>query len=786
MSKIGFRYFQVDPWAIIEQGFDLKQARVAESVFSLANEFMGVRGYFEEGYSGDHLQGSYFGGIYENKEIGHPQVFKGFITRENFIVNSVDWLYTRIKLEGEGLDLHTSKFTDFVRRLDLKKGILTRELVWHTSSGKQLKIRFERFLSMVNNHLGCQRITFQPLNFSGEIQVSIGLNFSTVHEIAAGWDMRQITGTTKEKPQFSYWDVLRKEKKDGIYAIQSRTKTTQFSAFSSFQLRSEAELDPRPVEDQDFIGCDLRIAAEQGKAIAIDRIVINFWERPKVISSEQVWEQGMALAVSNRTTTFDQALSDHIGYWQNKWQNWDIEINGDEELQQGVRFDLFQFHSTYHGGDSRLAIPSKGLTAEVYSGWIFWVVETYCQHVMIFTDPKAARKLLHFRYLGLDAAIERARQVDCEGARYPFCTIDGPESCATWQHADMEIHVGLGIFFAIWLYTKHTKDFDFLYGEGIEMLLQICRFYASRGGWSPINGDFGFYGVMGPDEYKTLVNHNCYTNWMAKKLFNYTLDVVAEMERQAPEKLESLKKKAALQPSELIDWKRKADSMRILRDETTGVYEQHDGYFDLPEVDVKSIGPDQIPIYNHWAYERLFRVNMIKQADVLLLPVWFSHEWSFEEKKANFEFYEPRTIHESSFSPSIHAILAAELGKIDMAYQFFQLMARLDLDNYNCNTAQGLHITPKSGTWMCIVYGFAGMRTDLEILTFQPVIPEPWRSYRFRIVKRNAILEVNVDQKAATFKLISGEEVPIKVYGLDYIVNRDGIKIPLQPVGQSF
>ncbi|MBD3422421.1 MAG: family 65 glycosyl hydrolase [Chitinivibrionales bacterium] len=783
MAKAPITYLGGSPWEVTEEGFYPEKARVSESIFSLSNEFMGVRGYFEEGYCGDHLQGSYFGGLYENKDIGHPQVFKGLITRENFIINAVDWLYTRIKIDGEQLDLHTSKHSEFIRTTDLAKGLLIRSFIWETQSGKKVKVTFERFLSMVRNNVGCQRIGFEPLNFSGNIDITSGLNFKSKHEIAAGWDASKITGSAEDEPAARFWQMLNGEKQGDLYAIQARTTTTRFALVSTFRINSDLELDEKLEQTDDYIGCAFTIPVKQGKTAAFEKIAVNFWERPSAMSAKQVWEAGLSLANENGSVTFDSALAEHADYWSHKWRTWDITINGADDLQQGVRFDLFQFHMAYHGGDDRLAIPSKGLTAEVYSGWVFWVVETYCQHVQIFTDPAIARKLLQFRYRGLHGAIERAQQVDCEGARYPFCTIDGPESCATWQHADMEIHVGEGIFLAIWLYVKHTKDYDFLHKEGIEMLLQISRFYASRGEYSP-SGDFGFYGVMGPDEYHTLINHNFYTNYMGKRLFEYTAEVAQYMQQHVADKWQAVAQKVQLRDNELEDWKQKAAKMRLLQNPDTGLCEQHDRYFDLPEVDVPNIPLEQIPIYKSWAYERIFRMNMVKQADVVLLPVWFSHEWPYEHKKVNFEYYEPRTIHESSFSPSIHMILAAELGKKEMADDFFRLMARLDLDDYNRNTAQGLHMTPKSGTWMCMVYGYGGMRTDREVVSFRPSIPDAWASYSFTIMLQGSQVKVSISREIATFIIIEGSEVPAEIYGKEYVLTRDGLDVPIEKNGR--
>jgi len=370
--------------------------------------------------------------------------------------------------------------------------------------------------------------------------------------------------------------------------------------------------------------------------------------------------------------------------------------------------------------------------------------------------------------------------LDCEGARFPFATITGTEDSGTWQHVDLEIHADMAVAYAIWHHNKICPDKEFLYREGIEMLLQICRFLASAGGWSPVRGDFGFYGVMGPDEFHMMVNHNCYTNVMGKKTFEFTLDVLAEMQRNAPDLYRRAAEKTGLRAQEPEQWKTMAAMMRIPKDERTGVYEQHEGYFDLPHVDLQSFPPDQIPLYRHWAYIKIFRHNIIKQPDVLNLMYFYGQDYSREEKRANYEYYESRTIHESSLSPSMHAILAAELGKLDEARTFFAYGARMDLDNYNRNTDQGLHVTSAAGVWAAMVFGFGGMRTDGDVLSFQPVLPAAWKSYRFRVRYRGAVLELRVDRDRTEFRLVRGSPVKIRVYGKMHSVGEEGMSVKMQ------
>jgi maltose phosphorylase len=284
---------------------------------------------------------------------------------------------------------------------------------------------------------------------------------------------------------------------------------------------------------------------------------------------------------------------------------------------------------------------------------------------------------------------------------------------------------------------------------------------------------------MGPDEYHMNVNNNCYTNVMVKKAFEYTLAVAEEMKRAAPELLAEAAGKVALRKDELADWRRKAAKMRIPYDPDRDLYEQHDGYFDLPEVDVKHFPESEIPVYKHWPYLKIFRYNMIKQPDVLLLPLFFSGDYSIETKRANYEYYEARTIHESSLSPGVHSILAAELGKEKEAWDFFKYMVRLDLDNYNRNTEQGLHVTSMSGAWLNMVYGWGGLRTDGDLLSFAPSIPRKWRTMSFRLQYRGSVLEVVLDKKCARFRVVRGREVKIRVYGKERTVSPADICVEL-------
>jgi len=762
MPKVPTRYLEVDPWAVVEKGFHGNRARVSESIFSLANEYMGVRGYFDEGFSGDTLVGSYLNGVYAKYD--HPPAsFKGMARYNCFMINSVDWLHTRIELDGETLDIAKSKVTDFVRRLDMKAGTLERRFVWTTRRGKRLRLTFLRFLSMVTPKLGGARIVFEPLNFTGAVRVTSGLDFSPIHE----------------QEGKNFWSCPRKGKRGEVFGILGCAEGSGHRVFSAFRLKAARKLGARLVKGDKFIGAAFSLRLEKGTAAAVDKMVVNHAEKRARVDDKAVWEAGMKLAGEDLAKSFDECLAAHAAYWGDVWNTLDITIDGDPENQQGVRFCIFQLHQTYHGVDPKLNVGAKGLTGEAYNGQTFWDTETYCLPFYMFNNPKAARNLLGYRYETLPGAVARARELDCEGARYPMCTLDGAEHCRVWQHGDLEIHVSAAVSYGVWHYVHVTGDTEFLYTKGIEMLLQISRYFASRGDWSPLTGEFGFWGVMGADEFCMMVHNNTYTNFMAKKTFEWTLDAMDEMKKRAPELLERATRKVRLRPEEPEKWRRMARKMRILFDPKSRLFEQHDGYFDLPHVDVAKIPPSDIPIYRNWAYVRIFRNDMIKQPDVLLILFFFSGEFSLDVKRANYEYYEPRCAHESSLSPAIHSILAAELGAHRDALKYSRYACRLDLDDYNRNTDEGLHTTSMAAAWMNMVYGFGGMRSDGDVLAFNPSIPKRWKSFAFRVIYRDCVLGVTVEKKNVRLRTMRGGGVPVEVFGRRYTVDPDGIQIPL-------
>ncbi|SET84823.1 glycoside hydrolase family 65 protein [Lacrimispora sphenoides] len=762
MAKSADFYYKVHPWKITEEGFNKDYALVSESIFSLGNEYMGTRGSFEEGYSGDSLMGYYFNGIYEKTQL-EKSSYKGIVDETEFIVNSADWLYTRIEADGELLDLNTVQFKDFYRELDLKSGILTRSYLWVLTSGKEIRLEFIRFLPMKEAESAAQKIIITPLNFSGEITLHSGIDFTGIH---------QMTGR-------NMWNVVSKPADENTISMLGTTIGTDQSLFVSCKFLCDYVNREDEQEEKRYVR-KFTLSLEEGKEFEFTKIIRNISRKGIAESDKKAFKKKCEenAAVLN-VLTYNKLKEDTLAWWDAAWQESDIEIKGDERNQQGIRYCIFQLHQTYHGADQGTIIGAKGLTGEAYSGNTFWDTEAYCLPFYIFNNPQAAKHLLEFRYLTLSEAMDRAKALDCEGAFYPIATITGRECCSLWQHASLQLQASTAVAYGYWHYENNTGDNGFIFEKGLPILIEVSRMLASRGDWSGDGTRYGFYGVMGPDEFQMMVNNNCYTNYMGKKTLEYTLDVIKRCSETAPEIYGAVTKDRGLTEKEIENFRKIAEHMYIPYEEETGIFEQHEGYFNLPQIDVDKIPVEEFPLYHHWSYDRIYRNNMLKQPDVLMMMLLYNKDFTRDQLESNYNYYEPRCIHESSLSPSVHSILASQLKKEEEAYKFFGFATRMDLDNYNRNTGEGLHTTSIAAAWMNIVYGFGGMRSDGKELTFAPSLPKQWEGYSFRVHLKGDILFVAIDKDHMRISSKKGSSIKVLIYEKEYAIGQEEVVIPI-------
>ena len=735
MAKVAQRYLDIDPWELRETGFHEGNALVSESLFSLSNEYMGVRGFFDEGYSKDTLIGTYFNGIYEIPKDIRRSHYLGISDKLHYMVNSTNIFYTRIMIGEELFVFNPKMIQDFERILDFKTGESTRSY----KVKSLFEITFKRILDMNTFQISHQVIVIKPLEYRGEIKVQIGLD-SDVHH----WG----------KP--GVWEVAAYGKG---YTL-GKTTTNQ-SVYSEYKLKLNRNYESKHEFNHRLNLETLTFLLQE--EVVIEKTIVSIIDKKNLKSLNQFQ---MESADFLQLASYDKTLVNNAKFYSNYWEHNDIQIEGDIKNQQGIRYCLFQLVNTYQGVSEGNNIGAKGLTGEAYSGHAFWDSETYCLPVYLFTNPKAAKNLLMFRYNTLNQARLRAKELDCKGACYPIATLNGDEACDLWQHASLQFQPTSAVSYAIWHYVKNTKDYDFLIHYGFEMLIEIARFFSSRGQYNQHQTKFGYYGVMGPDEFQMMVNHNAYTNLLAQKSMNYLIEVYESFFNEP--KIKEIIQKLGVTPNEIDIMKDQCSKMYIPYDETTKIYEQHEGFNDLPHIEIHSIPVTDFPLYSHWSYDRIYRNDMIKQPDVLMFMFLYNQQFDLSTKKANYDYYEPKTIHESSLSPSIHSIFAAELGYTKQALDFFGFATRMDIDDYNRNTKEGLHLTSIAAAWVNIVYGFGGLRSDGNVLKLAPMCPETWTSYQFNLHYFGSNLHVHVKPNETIITIDKDLSEPILIYDQIY------------------
>lgn len=710
-------------WNIIAEGFDEKEISKQESIFSIGNGAMGMRANFEEDYSGSSLQGSYIGGVYYPDKTrvgwwknGYPEYFAK-------VLNAPNWIGIHITINGEVLDLQRcTQVSAFTRQLNMKEGWYERSFRATLPSGVEVQVKALRFLSLRYEQLGALRYEITPLNADVTITVEPYLD-SGIKNNDSNWDEL-------------FWETTEISNTKDIAVITAKTKKTHF-AVRTFMVNKcfingkELMLAPQKNETDTYIGLQYELKVPQGSTFRLE----------KFGGYTQNNEQFKALfLLTNGTDAFNRLLEAQKEDWAAIWKTSDIVIEGDEAAQQGIRFNIFQLNQTYSGKHSHLNIGPKGFTGEKYGGSTYWDTEAYCLPFYMATKgADVAKNLLLYRYEQLPQAIANAQKLGFtnEAALYPMVTMNGEECHNEWEITFEEIHRNGAIAFAIYNYTRFTADTDYIKHYGWVVLMSIARFWAERVSFSAEKEKYVILGVTGPNEYENNVNNNFYTNYIAKWCLQYAAETVRKYQPNNPTTFDFQLKTAT--PSEVENWLHIAQNMYFPYTEKHGIYLQQDGFLDKDLKPVSAIPPTQRPINQHWSWDRILRSPYIKQADTLQTFYFFEEHFTKEELRKHYEFYVPFTLHESSLSPCVHSVLAAALGKDEEAYQLYLRTARLDLDDYNKEVHEGLHITSMAGTWLSVVEGFAGMRVKEGTLVFTPRLPKHWKRLSFKVIFRGEV-----------------------------------------------
>ncbi|HRG18029.1 MAG TPA: glycoside hydrolase family 65 protein [Flavobacterium lutivivi] len=750
-------YIKPDNWSIIEEGFEIERVKSSESLFSIGNGAMGQRANFEEYYSGKTFQGSYIAGIYYPDKTkvgwwknGYPEYFAK-------VLNAPNWIGIDIEINGENLDLaKCQSVANFKRELNMKEGIYYRSFNATLQNGAEISVKVTRFLSLDLDELGVINYEITPLNGDAKIIFKPYVD-AGVHNEDANWEEK-------------FWETLNVEHSGNEGFVTARTFKTHFTATTFMQntiLLEGNSLNATPLnieKSSDKIQFSYEVTASKGQTASIQKFggyTVSLNHENTQVAAQNVIAEGLKLSYSNLIENQKQA-------WAKIWEMSDITIDGDVKAQQGIRFNIFQLNQTYLGKDSRLNIGPKGFTGEKYGGSTYWDTEAYCiPFYMATKDQQVARNLLTYRYNQLDKAIENAAKLGFKNgaALYPMVTMNGEECHNEWEITFEEIHRNGAIAFAIFNYYRFTGDYSYIPEKGLEVLIGIARFWYQRATYSTYRNQYVILGVTGPNEYENNVNNNFYTNYIAKWCIDYAMEQIQKVKNEYASDYSRIMSKVALDDAEIMHWKKVADHMYFPYSEEHGVYLQQDGFLDKELVKVHDLDRSQRPINQKWSWDRILRSPYIKQADTLQGFYFFEDHFSREQLEKHFDFYEPFTVHESSLSPCVHSIQAAVLGRMEQAYTFYLRTSRLDLDDYNKEVEEGLHITSMAGTWMSIVEGFGGMRVKNNQLHFEPRIPKEWNGYSFKINFRNQILKISVHQNETKFTLEGNNPIAVFVNG---------------------
>ena len=747
--------YEIDPWKLIERGFHPEAMRLSESLTSLGNGAMGMRGNFEEKYSGDSHRGTYLGGVWFPDKTrvgwwknGYPKYF-------GKVINAINLIGIDVTVDGVGIDLAKLPVLDFERELDMETATLRRLAVVKHPKG-EVRIESERFLSVVDRQILAIRYRVTP-SFSAEVVMNAYLDGNVRNEDA---NYEEI-----------FWDMIDQGQAEdsGYVTVKTRENpfdVPRFTACAAAHTQYGGALVTKWTLKPGYAGVRLSKRVQAGKSAELEKMVAVVTSRD--YEEKELKSRALSALTAARAKGYPNLYKEHAAAWRERWKGADVTISGDDAAQQGIRFNIFQLFCTYDGSDARLNIGPKGFTGEKYGGATYWDTEAYCLPMYLSIAPEeVAKNLLIYRYNQLTGAYHNAREQGLAGALYPMVTFNGVECHNEWEITFEEIHRNAAIAHAIFQYETYTGDRDYVRDFGFDVILAIARFWASRVHFSRHAGKYMIHGVTGPNEYENNVNNNWYTNRMAAWCLSYA----SETAKLAKSRWKELN----LTQAELKKFETISAGMYLPEDKERNVFVAHDTFLDKDLMPASRIDPKDRPINQHWSWDRILRSCFIKQADTLQGLYALGHLYDLETKKRNFDFYEPMTVHESSLSPCVHAILAAELGYIDKAVEMYHRTARLDLDNLNNDTQDGCHITSMAGSYLAIARGFAGMRTA-EGLSLKPILPPEWTGYGFKIHYRGRLIEIGVSKDGVRLKRLSGELVELTLYGEQILLDAEAVR----------
>jgi len=741
--------FQLDPWRLVEVDPRTEQLGVAETLFTVSNGYLGLRGNPEEGRD-THAHGTYVNGFHETWPIRHAESAFGFARTGQTIVNAPDAKVMKLYVDDEPLLLATADLESYERSLDFRDGVLRRDVVWRTPSGKRVRIRSTRMVSMTQRHLVV--LTLEVTMLSGDAPLVISSQLLNRQDgrdeyhvpsaaMGQGVDPRRASAFEERvlMPRMSYADAGRL----GLGYRCARSGMT-IAVAADHRIESDREHEVRLHHEDDLAKLALRVEATEGSTVRVEKLVSYHTSR--------------GVPVRELSDRCDRTLDRSHGHgaehyhaeqrdWYDRfWGRADVQVDDEPATQQAIRFNLFSLAQAAGRSDQH-GVPAKGMTGSGYEGHYFWDTEIYVVPFLSYTLPDVARNVLHFRTHMLPSARERAGEMAQSGALYPWRTISGEEASAAYAAGTAQVHIDADIAYALVKYTRVSGDEGFLVREGIDLLVETARMWVDLGFWrTNEERSFHIHGVTGPDEYTTVVNNNLFTNVMARGNLESAVGAVEHVRESHPVAWMRAVSRLDILEGEVEEWRACAEGMSIPFDTGLGIHPQDDFFLDREVWDLSRTPAELFPLLLHYHPLVIYRFQVLKQADVVLAMFLQGDRFTLEEKRANIEYYDPITTGDSSLSAIAQSIIAAEVGYDVEAFDYFQEALYVDLLDLHGNTVDGLHVASAGGVWQALVHGFAGLRDHGGTMSFDPRLPEGWRALRFHLVWRGLDVAVAVTE----------------------------------------
>jgi alpha,alpha-trehalose phosphorylase len=739
--------FTVEPWNLRETALDLDLMAQSESVFALSNGHVGWRANLDEGEP-HGLPGSYLNGVYESRPLPYAESAYGQPESGQEVINVTNGKVIRLFVDDEPFDVRYGSLRSHERLLDFRAGVLNRSAEWVSPAGKAVRVRSVRLVSFTQRAVAAICYEVEPVDCKARIALQSELLANEEMPLPGG-DPR--TAAALINPLAHEYSNA----SGSLVLLVHQTKRSKLRVGAAMDHHIDCPAEVQ-VESRSFEDGGLTTAAtvlEPGQKLRMIKFVAYGWSKERTLPAvrDQVW----AALSAARQTGWDGLLAEQRGYLDDFWKGADVEIDGDTEVQQAVRFALFHVLQAGARAEQR-AIPAKGLTGPGYDGHAFWDTETFVLPVLTFAAPYAAANALRWRRSTLQLALERAAQLGLKGAAFPWRTIAGEECSGYWPAGTAAFHVSADIADAVARYVDATGDEAFAHSTGMDLLVPTARLWRSLGHHDG-EGRFHIDGVTGPDEYSALADNNIYTNLMAKQ----NLLAAANMAKQYPDRAREL----GVTEEESASWRDAGEAVHIHYDETLGVHPQAEGFTRHKEWDFAHTSPDQYPLLLHFPYFDLYRKQVVKQADLVLAMHLRPDEFTAEQKARNFDYYERLTVRDSSLSACTQAVIAAEVGHLGLAFDYLGEAALMDLRDLEHNTRDGVHIASLAGTWIALVSGFGGLRHADGMVSFAPRLPEGLTRLAFMLQIRGRHLRVEVTREQAEYTLSDGDPLEIIHHG---------------------